>query len=390
MISHIQNNGRTVSITIDGQQVEIPEDATVLTALRSIGKDVPTLCYSDRMKPYGACRTCLIEVEGGKPVAACHTPVQNDRNYITQSPLLTRLRRNITELVVSDHPLECLDCTANGRCDLQSLAQQVGLRTPRYENPRTHNPPKDDSHPFIKLEMAKCIGCAKCVRACDEVQGSFILGMSGRGYDVKVIAGNDTGFEDANCVSCGQCVVECPVAALEEPGTRDFGLPDNTVNTTCSYCGVGCSLDVNVKDGQVINIVPSKQGSANLGHTCVKGRFAHQFAHSTDRLRTPLIKDKSGSFQEATWDTALDLIAMRFTELRKNYGPAGCSMISSSRCTNEENFLMQKFARVVMGTNSIDNCSRVCHSPSAYALGQALGTGAGTNSFQDVHFTAAN
>lgn len=385
MISHIQNNGRTVSITIDGQQVEIPEDATVLTALRSIGKDVPTLCYSDRMKPYGACRTCLIEVEGGKPVAACHTPVQNDRNYTTQSPLLTRLRRNITELVVSDHPLECLDCTANGRCDLQSLAQQVGLRTPRYENPRTHNPPKDDSHPFIKLEMAKCIGCAKCVRACDEVQGSFILGMSGRGYDVKVIAGNDTGFEDANCVSCGQCVVECPVAALEEPGTRDFGLPDNTVNTTCSYCGVGCSLDVNVKDGQVINIVPSKQGSANLGHTCVKGRFAHQFAHSTDRLRTPLIKDKSGSFQEATWDTALDLIAMRFTELRENYGPAGFSMISSSRCTNEENFLMQKFARVVMGTNSIDNCSRVCHSPSAYALGQALGTGAGTNSFQDVH-----
>ena len=385
MISHIQNNGRTVSITIDGQQVEIPEDATVLTALRSIGKDVPTLCYSDRMKPYGACRTCLIEVEGGKPVAACHTPVQNDRNYITQSPLLTRLRRNITELVVSDHPLECLDCTANGRCDLQSLAQQVGLRTPRYENPRTHNPPKDDSHPFIKLEMAKCIGCAKCVRACDEVQGSFILGMSGRGYDVKVIAGNDTGFEDANCVSCGQCVVECPVAALEEPGTRDFGLPDNTVNTTCSYCGVGCSLDVNVKDGQVINIVPSKQGSANLGHTCVKGRFAHQFAHSTDRLRTPLIKDKSGSFQEATWDTALDLIAIKFTELRENYGPAGFSMISSSRCTNEENFLMQKFARVVMGTNSIDNCSRVCHSPSAYALGQALGTGAGTNSFQDVH-----
>ncbi|MBH07497.1 MAG: formate dehydrogenase subunit alpha [Phycisphaeraceae bacterium] len=387
MISHIQNNGRTVSITIDGQQVEIPEDATVLTALRSIGKDVPTLCYSDRMKPYGACRTCLIEVEGGKPVAACHTPVQNDRNYITQSPLLTRLRRNITELVVSDHPLECLDCTANGRCDLQSLAQQVGLRTPRYENPRTHNPPKDDSHPFIKLEMAKCIGCAKCVRACDEVQGSFILGMSGRGYDVKVIAGNDTGFEDANCVSCGQCVVECPVAALEEPGTRDFGLPDNTVNTTCSYCGVGCSLDVNVKDGQVINIVPSKQGSANLGHTCVKGRFAHQFAHSTDRLRTPLIKDKSGSFQEATWDTALDLIAMRFTELRENYGPAGFSMISSSRCTNEENFLMQKFARVVMGTNSIDNCSRVCHSPSSYALGQALGTGAGTNSFQDVHYS---
>lgn len=375
----------TVSAIIDGRMVQVEAGSTVLQAIRSIGKDVPTLCYSDRMQPYGACRTCMVEHVGRKPVAACHTPVQDGASYRTTSPALTKLRRNITELIVSDHPLECLDCTANGRCELQSLAQQVGLRTPRYENPRTHNPPRDDSHPFIKLEMDKCIGCARCVRACDEVQGSFILQMQGRGYDTKVIAGNDTGFEQANCVSCGQCVFECPVAALEEPGTRHAGLPDTTVTTTCSYCGVGCSLDVNVKDGRVINITPSKQGSANIGHTCVKGRFAHQFAHADDRLRTPLIKNReTGEFREASWDEALDLIATRLRAIRDQHGPESVALISSSRCTNEENYLMQKLARAVIGTNSIDNCSRVCHSPSAFALGQALGTGAGTNSFQDV------
>ncbi len=209
MISKADPNQQPpVSVKIDGHDVQVPAGTTILTALRTLGKDVPTLCYSERMEPYGACRTCLVEVEGRKPVASCHTPVAAGSSYKTHSPLLTRLRKNITELIVSDHPLECLDCTANGRCDLQKLAQEVGLRTPRYENARTHNPPRDDSHPFIKLEMAKCIGCGKCARACDQVQGSFILGMEGRGYDVKVIAGNDTGFEKADCVSCGQCVYE--------------------------------------------------------------------------------------------------------------------------------------------------------------------------------------
>lgn len=384
MIATPDHIPESVTVRIDGTDVTVDRGTTVLKALRSAGSDVPTLCYSDQMKPYGACRTCLVEVDGrDKPVASCHTPVQDGAAYRTRSPKLTRLRRNITELIVSDHPLECLDCTANGRCDLQDLAMEVGLRTPRYEEPRTHNPPRDDSHPFVKLEMDKCIGCALCVRACDEVQGSFILAMEGRGYDTRVIAGNDTGFEEALCVSCGQCVQVCPVAALEEPGTREHGLPDRQITTTCSYCGVGCSLDVNVKDGRVINIEPSEAGSANLGHACVKGRFAHQFAHSEDRLTSPLIKE-DGEFREASWDEALDLITSKFTEIRDQHGPDAFASISSSRCTNEENFLMQKLARVVMGTNSIDNCSRVCHSPSAYGLGQALGTGAGTNPFEDV------
>jgi formate dehydrogenase major subunit len=373
-----------VTATIDGKPVSVPEGMTVLRAMRLIGKDVPTLCYSDRMEPFGACRTCLVEVEGRKPVAACHTPVMPGAKYTTHSRFLTKLRHNITELVVSDHPLECLDCTANNRCDLQALAADVGLRASRYERPRVHQVANDDSHPFIKTEMDKCIGCAKCVRACDEVQGSFILGMEGRGYDTRVIAGNATSFETADCVSCGQCVFECPVAALEEKNTRVGGLADETVTTTCSYCGVGCSLNVNVKDGEVLNIEPNPEGSANLGHTCVKGRFAHEYARSSDRLTAPLIRGEDGGFRTATWDEAYDLIARRFKEIRARYGPESFGVISSSRCTNEENFAMQKFTRVVLGTNSIDNCSRVCHSPSAFALGDALGTGAGTNSFQDV------
>lgn len=375
---------KTVTCFVDGQRVEVPEGMTVLRAMRLVGKDVPTLCYSDRLEPFGACRTCLVEVEGRKPVASCHTPAMEGAKYTTKSKFLTRLRHNITELVVSDHPLECLDCTANNRCDLQSLAANVGLRESRYENPRTHNPPMDNSHPFIKLEMDKCIGCAKCVRACDEVQGSFILGMQNRGYDVKVIAGNDTTFEAADCVSCGQCVFECPVAALEEKNTRVGGLKDETIPTTCSYCGVGCTLDVNVKDGEVLNIEPSVSGTANQGHTCVKGRFAHEYARSGERLTSPLIRTGEGKFREASWDEALDLVARRLGEIRTKYGPDGFASISSSRCTNEENFLMQKFTRAVMGTNSIDNCSRVCHSPSAYALGESLGTGAGTAAFQEV------
>jgi len=374
-----------VTVTIDRERVAVSPGMTILEAMRLLGKNVPTLCYSDLMQPFGACRTCLVEQKGGKPVASCHTPIREGGEYTTRSPFLTRMRYNIAELIVSDHPLECLDCTANGRCDLQAFAAEVGLRTPRYENPRTHNPPNDDSHPFIKLEMDKCIGCAKCVRACDEVQGSFILGMSGRGYDTKVIAGNDTGFEQADCVSCGQCVFECPVAALEEAQTRVTGIPDQTITTTCSYCGVGCSLNANMKDGEIINILPSVEGSANEGHTCVKGRFAHQFGRSEDRLRTPLIRDGENSFREASWDEALDLIATRLKEIRDKHGPESFASISSSRCTNEENFIMSKFTRALMQTNNIDNCSRVCHSPSAYGLKVALGTGAGTASFQDVH-----
>ncbi|MBX3274840.1 MAG: formate dehydrogenase subunit alpha [Sandaracinaceae bacterium] len=374
-------------LIVDGIEVEVEDGATLLDAARAAGAYVPTLCDSAALEPYGACRMCLVEVDGQKPRASCHTPAEAGMRVSTSSERLDRVRKTIVEMVVSDHPLDCLGCAANNRCELQSVAAKVGFREVRYEPVATHSPPRDFSHPFLKLDMDKCIACARCVRVCDELQGSFILGMAGRGFEMKVIAGNDTGFEEADCRSCGACAIECPVGAIMDRAVVEDGLPDEIVNTTCAYCGVGCSLDVHVKGARVTMIQPSPKGSANRGHACVKGRFAHEYAGAKDRLSAPLIRNDDGTFREASWDEALDLVARRLGEIRSAHGPGAFAAISSSRCTNEENYLAQKFTRVVMGTNSIDNCSRVCHSPSAFGLQKSLGTGAGTNSFEDIEHT---
>ena len=387
-MTHPAPDAPTIHLSIDGKAVAVPLGTSLLEASRRAGADVPTLCNSDHLAAHGACRLCMVEVEGRKPVASCHTPAADGMVIRTESPDLMRLRRNIVELVVSDHPLECLGCSANGRCELQSVAAKVGFREVRYPAVAKHKPAKDFSHPFLKLDMEKCIACARCVRVCDEIQGSFILGMEGRGFDMHVIAGNDQSMADADCASCGACALECPVAAIMDRGDVEGAPATEIVATTCAYCAVGCTLDVHVVDdapgGRVAKIEPSVRGSANRGHACVKGRFAHGYARSTDRLDSPLIREADGSFRRADWDEALDLVAKRLGELRAAHGPDAFAAISSSRCTNEENYLAQKFTRVVMGTNSVDNCSRVCHSPSAFGLSKALGTGAGTGSFEDV------
>ncbi len=371
-----------IRAAIDGDTVEVESGTTILDALRAMGGSLPTLCHSPDLKPFGACRLCLVEVEGGKPVAACHTPVLEGASYTTHSDRLTRIRRGILELIVSDHPLNCMTCKAAGACELQAACRALGVTGHRYETPRTHDPEPDRSHPFVHLNMTKCIGCARCVRACDEIQGSFVLGMAGRGYDVRVIAGDETGLDAAGCASCGQCAIECPTEAIRDGGR--LWEPDTAVNTTCVYCGVGCSLIAFAQNGKVVSILPDPDGPANRGHACVKGRFGHAFVHAPDRLTTPLIRGEDGEFREADWNEAVNLVASRFKDIRDEHGGQAFGMISSSRCANEENYLAQKFTRMVMGTNSVDNCARVCHSPSAFALGQSLGTGASTTSFEDV------
>ena len=380
-------NPPMIVLEVDGQPVRVAEGSTLLEATKRVGARVPTLCNSDALKPYGACRVCMVELDGGRVVASCHTPAAAGMRVQTNNERLTRLRRNIVELVVSDHPLDCLGCPANGRCELQTVAAEVGFRQVRYENPEQHHPPQDFSHPFLKLDMDKCIACARCVRVCDEVQGSFILGMEGRGYDLRVIAGNDTSMADADCTSCGACALECPVAAIMDRAEVEAPLADRVVSTTCAYCGVGCTLNAHASGNRVTMIEPSPKGTANEGHACVKGRFAFEYASSPERLRSPLIRQDDGTFRKASWDEALGMIATKLTTIRDEHGAAAFAKISSSRCTNEENYLAQKFTRTVMGTNSVDNCSRVCHSPSAYGLANALGTGAGTNSFEDIEHT---
>ena len=376
-----------IAFSINGQPVKAMAGSSILQAVQATGADLPRLCHADNLRPHGGCRLCLVEVAGRRPVAACHTPVATGAAYTTHSAKLNRIRRNILELIISDHPLDCLVCNANGRCDLQRLAQEHGLRAPRYLNGDINTPAADYSHPFIKLEMEKCIACGRCVRACDQIQGSFILAMAARGFAHRVVAGNASSLESAECTSCGQCVTQCPVGAIADSGQHGYGLADREVATTCTYCAVGCGLIAAIKDGEVIRMEPDPGCASNRGHSCVKGRFGFGFANHPQRLTTPLIRDKEGQYQPASWAEALELIAEKLTTIREQFGPHAFGAVSSSRCTNEENYLLQKFTRMVMQTNSVDNCARVCHSPSAFALGAALGTGAGTNSFEDVELS---
>jgi formate dehydrogenase major subunit len=392
-----------VTLTIDGFEVTVPEGTSIMRAAAELGISVPKLCATDSIDAFGSCRLCLVEIEGrnGTP-ASCTTPVAKGLKVHTQNAKLKKLRRGVMELYISDHPLDCLTCSANGDCELQDMAGAVGLRDVRYEAVDTHfkvkntsgeaNPlyiPRDDSNPYFSYDPQKCIVCSRCVRACEEVQGTFALTIEGRGFDSRVSFGAKT--DDAlssDCVSCGACVAACPTATLQEKSIIDIGTPERSVITTCAYCGVGCSFKAEMRGDELVRMVPYKHGKANRGHSCVKGRFAYGYASHKDRILNPMIRENiNDPWQEVSWDEALAFTAKRMQGIIDTHGRHSVGVITSSRCTNEEAYLVQKLTRAVFMNNNTDTCARVCHSPTGYGLGQTLGTSAGTQDFDSVEET---
>jgi formate dehydrogenase major subunit len=379
---------QTVTLEIDGMVIEVPAGTSVMRAAAEAGVSVPKLCATDTLGAFGSCRLCLVEIEGraGTP-ASCTTPVAPGMKVRTQTGKLKTLRRGVMELYISDHPLDCLTCSANGDCELQDMAGAVGLREVRYgyDGANHLDAKKDESNPYFTFDPAKCIVCSRCVRACDEVQGTLALTISGRGFESKVSASVDEKFIDSECVSCGACVKACPTATLIEKTVIEIGQPERSVLTTCAYCGVGCSFKAQVRGNEVVRMVPHDDGKANRGHSCVKGRFAWGYATHPDRVLTPLVRERiSDPWREATWDEAIGRIAFDFRRLQKQYGKNSVGAVTSSRCTNEETFLVQKMVRAVFGNNNVDTCARVCHSPTGYGLKTAFGTSAGTQDFDSV------
>ena len=379
----------SVSLTIDGRAVTVPAGTSVMRAARECGETIPSLCATDSVKAFGSCRLCLVEIDGmrGTP-ASCTTPVAEGMAVRTHSDRLARLRRGVMELYISDHPLDCLTCSANADCELQDAAAQVGLRDVRYgyagENHLAE--PVDGSNPYFDFSPAKCIVCARCVRACDEVQGTFALTIAGRGFESGVSAGQAAdSFLTSECVSCGACVQACPTDALQEKAVKTIGKPERAVITTCAYCGVGCAFRAEMKGDQLVRMVPWKDGKANRGHSCVKGRFAWGYAQHRDRITSPMIRETIDQpWREVSWDEALTFTAGRLQAIKAESGPRALGGITSSRCTNEETYLVQKLVRQGFGTNNVDTCARVCHSPTGYGLSKTFGTSAGTQDFDSV------
>ncbi len=380
---------RHVTCFIYGREVTVPEGTTVMRAAALSGGSIPKLCATDSLKQFGSCRLCLVEIDGmrGTP-ASCTTPVAEGMKVHTQTPRLQKLRRGVMELYISDHPLDCLTCSANNDCELQDQAAAVGLRDVRYgyagENHLGAAP--DLSNPYFDFDPSKCIVCSRCVRACDEVQGTLALTIEGRGFESKVSAGlASDSFLSSECVSCGACVQACPTATLQEKAVKEIGKPERTVVTTCAYCGVGCTFRAEMRGEQVVRMVPWKDGKANRGHSCVKGRFAWGYAQHQDRILSPMIRESIDQpWREVSWEEALSYAAGQIGRIRETYGRNALGGITSSRCTNEETFLVQKLVRAGFGTNNVDTCARVCHSPTGYGLKTTFGTSAGTQDFDSV------
>ncbi|MCG5237402.1 formate dehydrogenase subunit alpha [Xanthobacter oligotrophicus] len=382
---------KLVTLTIDGMSITVPEGTSIMRAAMEAGNQIPKLCATDMLDSFGSCRLCLIEIEGrnGTP-ASCTTPVAEGIVVKTQTERLKQIRKGVMELYISDHPLDCLTCSANGDCELQDMAGVVGLRDVRYgyEGENHTKLGKDESNPYFTYEQSKCIVCNRCVRACEEVQGTFALTISGRGFGSRVSPGMDEPFLTSECVSCGACVQACPTATLNEKAMYDIGTPEHSVVTTCAYCGVGCTFKAEMRGDELVRMVPYKDGKANRGHSCVKGRFAYGYAVHQDRILKPMIRSSIHEpWQEVTYEEAIAYAASEFKRIQEKYGKRAVGGITSSRCTNEETYLVQKLIRGGFGNNNVDTCARVCHSPTGYGLSQTYGTSAGTQDFDSVEET---
>ena len=383
----IRLSERSVTLKIDGETVSVPAGTSVMAAATALGTKIPKLCATDSLEPFGSCRMCLVEIAGrrGTP-ASCTTPAEDGMVVSTQTPHLAKLRRGVMELYISDHPLDCLTCAANGDCELQDVAGAVGLRDVRYgmEGANHLGLPKDESNPYFTFDTSKCIVCNRCVRACEEVQGTFALTIEGRGFDSRVAPG-PTDFMGSECVSCGACVQACPTATLTEKSVIAMGQPEHSVVTTCAYCGVGCSFKAEMQGTTVVRMTPYKDGHANEGHSCVKGRFAFGYATHKDRITKPMIRAAiTDPWREVSWAEAIGHAAAEFKRIQARYGRDSIGGITSSRCTNEDTYLVQKLVRAAFGNNNVDTCARVCHSPTGYGLMTTLGTSAGTQDFASV------
>jgi formate dehydrogenase major subunit len=379
---------KQVTLSIDGREVTVPEGTSVMRAAALSDVKIPKLCATEQLEAFGSCRMCLVQIDGMKGLpASCTTPVAQGMVVHTQNKQLADVRRGVMELYISDHPLDCLTCPANGHCELQDMAGAVGLREVRYgyEGENHLDAKKDESNPYFTFDASKCIVCSRCVRACDETQGTLALTIQGRGFDSKVAASQDESFMDSECVSCGACVQACPTATLSEKSLIQKGQAEHSVTTTCAYCGVGCSFRAEMQGEEVVRMVPNLDGHANHGHSCVKGRFAIGYATHSDRILKPMIRKQiTDPWREVPWEEAISYAASELKRIQGKYGRNSIGGITSSRCTNEETYLVQKLVRAGFGNNNVDTCARVCHSPTGYGLKNTLGESAGTQNFDSV------
>ena len=378
--------GADVTVTVDGHTVTVPGGTSVMRAAAEAGVSIPKLCATDSLSAFGSCRMCVVEIDGARGTpASCTTPCTPDMVVSTQTEQVTEIRRGIVELYLSDHPADCDGC-ARGNCEMQGLARDLGASTVRYGFGQRHTTDlPDDSNPYFDYDPAACIVCSRCVRACSDIQGTFALTVEGRGFDSRITPGG-TDFLSSECVSCGACVQACPTDALVEKSLVSLGMPTCSVDTTCAYCGVGCSFRAEVSEGgDVVRMVPSKAGGANEGHSCVKGRFAFGYASHQDRQLKPMVREKiTDEWRVVSLEEAIAKVATGFKDIQEAHGRGAIGGISSSRCTNEEVYVVQKMVRAAFGNNNVDTCARVCHSPTGYGLNQAFGTSAGTQDFKSV------